>query len=97
MHKRLRIDQRICPHCNRLLSFKTFRTHKRLYYDEVKDAWHKLVPDSNVGDEGEECPPSLMEECSSSASSPCSDCDLSFFDDDSSPSHSDAAFSDREG
>ncbi len=29
-------DRRTCPHCNELLSLKTYKTHKRLFYDEVR-------------------------------------------------------------
>lgn len=28
-------DRRSCPHCHQLVSLKTFKTHKRLYYNEV--------------------------------------------------------------
>ena len=30
-----RADRRICPHCNDILSIKTFKKHKQLYYDKV--------------------------------------------------------------
>ncbi len=29
-------DRRACPHCNELLSLKTYKTHKRLFYDEER-------------------------------------------------------------
>ena len=30
-----RIQRRFCPHCNELVTLKTLRAHKRLYYDKV--------------------------------------------------------------
>ena len=32
-------SRRFCPHCSESLSLKTFKTHKRLYYDEDADKW----------------------------------------------------------
>ena len=98
--KRLRTDQRFCPHCSKLLSYKTFRAHKRLYYDEVKDHWYKVLHDD--GDEiqcnSEDRPLSSLE-CDSS---PClsGDDSMEYPQDEreeSSPDHSDAALSDPEG
>ena len=37
--KRVKISKRYCPHCKETLSYKTFRTHKRLYYDSLKSVW----------------------------------------------------------
>lgn len=28
-------NRRTCPHCQQLVSMKTYKTHKRLYYNEV--------------------------------------------------------------
>lgn len=30
-------NQRVCPHCDQSLSIKTFRSHKRLFYDQVSN------------------------------------------------------------
>ena len=30
-----RTNRRTCPHCQELVSMKTFKTHRRLFYDEV--------------------------------------------------------------
>lgn len=46
--KRRRTDQRNCPHCNRILSYKTFRLHKRLYYNEDTSEWCREAGDSEV-------------------------------------------------
>lgn len=37
----LRPDQRICPHCDRVLSYKTYNTHKRLYYNAETNSWNQ--------------------------------------------------------
>ena len=29
-------NRRTCPHCSQLVSVKTYKTHKRLFYNEVK-------------------------------------------------------------
>ena len=42
--KKIKISRRYCPHCKENLSYKTFRTHKRLYYDSVKSVWHEEFP-----------------------------------------------------
>ena len=31
-------DRRTCPHCSESLSLKTYRFHKRLYFDSVTDS-----------------------------------------------------------
>ena len=55
--KRLRLDQRYCPHCSQTVSYKTYRAHKRLYYDENAGVWlsnpsllHEPPPDVNDED-----------------------------------------------
>ena len=35
----LRVERRLCPHCQEYLSFKTYKTHKRLYYVSSSDQW----------------------------------------------------------
>ena len=30
-----------CPHCSQELSSKTFKAHKRLYFDQDTNEWHK--------------------------------------------------------
>lgn len=29
----------LCPHCGQLLSLKTFKAHKRMYYDSSSNTW----------------------------------------------------------
>lgn len=38
--KRPRLNQRNCPHCHELLSYKTYRAHKRLYFDFDSGEWY---------------------------------------------------------
>ena len=52
--KRPRPDQRMCPHCNQIVSYKTYRAHKRLYYNSETNAWFQVVEDSDEpSEEGE--------------------------------------------
>ena len=37
-----RLDRRTCPHCDRCVSYKTYRARKRLYYDAFGDSWTRL-------------------------------------------------------
>ena len=32
-------SRRLCPHCNQNVSFKTYKAHRRLYYDSASDRW----------------------------------------------------------
>lgn len=32
-------SRRVCPHCLKSVSFKTYKAHRRLYYDSSKDEW----------------------------------------------------------
>ena len=41
--KRMKISKRYCPHCKETLSYKTFRTHKRRFYDVSRSVWHEEV------------------------------------------------------
>ena len=59
----VRTDRRFCPHCNKLLSYKTFRAHKRLYYDEFKDEWYQVSAEHQAAEHvaEDEIPPSVQE------------------------------------
>ena len=54
----IKVDRRHCPHCQRLLSMKTFKIHKRLYYDAEKKLW-------KTSDDNNECIEDTDSECSS--------------------------------
>lgn len=43
----LKVDRRICPHCDKNVSFKTYRLHKRLFYDSSVGTW--ITADSPGG------------------------------------------------
>ena len=61
----LHVSRRVCPHCSQSVSFKTFKAHKRLYYDSGRDHWlttgaGSSVHESQCDDEHttDEAPPS---------------------------------------
>ena len=58
----LRPDQRICPHCNKVLSYKTFNTHKRLHYNNETNTWNQDRSLDIVDSMEEESPPSSPKE-----------------------------------
>lgn len=48
--------RKLCGHCNEMLSYSAYRSHKDLYYDETKQKWNTRLGstddvDSNVDDE----------------------------------------------
>ena len=40
--------RQFCPHCNENLSLKTFKSHKRLYFNEDAMEWIKKVPKLDI-------------------------------------------------
>ena len=38
--KTLKVDRRHCPHCDELVSIKTYKVHKRQYYDADSGHWN---------------------------------------------------------
>lgn len=47
--KRPRFSHRHCPHCDNLLNVKTFKEHKRLFFDRDTKLWHR-VPNTVSGE-----------------------------------------------
>ena len=45
---------KFCAHCNSQLSLKTWRTHRRLYYDENTETWTKKVCTGDEFDDWDE-------------------------------------------
>ena len=45
--KQFRPDQRLCPHCEEIVSYKTFRTHKRLYFNSKTNSWFGIKQSCN--------------------------------------------------
>ena len=58
--KILRVERRTCPHCDCLLSLKTFKTHKRRYFDAISGRWLKAIDELTEDSEPE--PPCLHPE-----------------------------------
>ena len=87
--KRPRPTQRFCPHCCEILAYKTYRAHKRLYFDSNIQEW--TSHNERHGDHREASP---VEGDSSPASTPY-ESEVDEFDPDiltsESPPLSDAA------
>lgn len=45
--KRSKPNYQVCGHCNKELSAKIFKEHKRLYYDGTSKSWAKDVIDAD--------------------------------------------------
>ena len=39
--KQLQPDQRVCPHCEQIVSYQTFKTHRRLYFNNETNQWFR--------------------------------------------------------
>ena len=59
--KILRVERRTCPHCDSLVSLKTYKAHKRRYFDSVSETWltTRTIYD---GQDNAETPPRLIPE-----------------------------------
>jgi len=42
--KVLVVDRRWCEHCDQGLSLKTYKAHRRLYYNQEREEWLKKRP-----------------------------------------------------
>lgn len=54
----LRVERRTCPHCDTPVSLKTFKAHKRRFFDATRGQWLDTINDSQS--EHAESPPPLM-------------------------------------
>lgn len=78
--KRCRPNERFCVHCNQIVAYKTYRAHKRLFYNPatglwfVSDAPPEAPQEESVVDD--DLPPASSEESniedSDGESPPCS-------------------------
>lgn len=67
--KRLKISERECPHCDQVLSFKTYQAHKRIFYNAMTGDWIKkgnnihdsASDDDNGSTDTDSVPPSETE------------------------------------
>lgn len=72
--------RRLCPHCDESVSLKTYKSHRRMYYDSSNDTWsHRQrfeeqlsSPDSD-DDKASESPPHTIGEMRSFPNSPVCD------------------------
>lgn len=55
------VSRRICPHCSKSVSFKTYKAHRRLFYDRSNDVWLSSK-EANVDENVDEAPPSSFGE-----------------------------------
>ena len=55
-----RVDRRVCPHCDRSVSYKTYKAHKRLYYDAFEDNWTRTMAESKTDVGESESPPRVI-------------------------------------
>ena len=61
--KILRVERRNCPHCDCLVSLKTFKAHKRRYFDAASGRWLKSNDEERIqSDDAESAPPCLHPE-----------------------------------
>ena len=58
----LRVERRTCPPCDSLVSLKTYKAHKRRYFDSVNQQWFtsRTIYDGQV--DNAETPPCLVPE-----------------------------------
>lgn len=55
------VSRRICPHCSKSVSFKTYKAHRRLFYDATRDHWLSSSHTSSSGLENQGAPSSFGE------------------------------------
>lgn len=75
--------RRLCPHCDESVSVKTYKAHRRIYYDPVSDKWSRRKAfveqfSSSDSDNGHdlvvrESPPHSVGEMKQFSNSPVSD------------------------
>lgn len=99
--KRVRTDQRYCPHCSRVLCYKTFKSHKRLYYNSETNDWYQLPGDVEVENMKEKASPPPDLECDTDGEEPHSPLQLdedqpSLTSEESSPLSDAASLSDSD-
>ena len=61
------VRRRICPHCSKSVSVKTYKAHRRLFYDFSEDRWllsnSSGAIETDVGTDDEAPPSSFGEIC----------------------------------
>lgn len=51
----IKVDRRYCPHCQSYLSIKTFKAHRRLFFNEDTTSWS--VQENDTEEENFSSPP----------------------------------------
>ena len=99
--KKMRVSKRYCPHCEETVSYKIYRTHKRMHYDVSRSLWHKQGESSSLSSSPPELSPPqcIIPACASTsrgARTPSAVCSVA---DESPPEfhHDDYGFSDSTG
>ena len=91
--------QRHCPHCDQIVIYKTYKAHKRLYYNRTTGTWIKKHDGSEANYQHTSCNNGLHEDKVQQFeedSPPCSDSDSEYnpsFGINETPPHSNPALS----
>lgn len=57
----LKVNRRHCPHCDRYVSIKTFKAHKRLHFDPGSSTWSVCFHEAtSQSDNDSDSPPSSI-------------------------------------
>ena len=56
------VCRRICPHCNKNVTFKTYKSHRRLFYDSGSDSWLVVADSPSTSNDTDEEPPTCFGE-----------------------------------
>ena len=56
-----KVSRRVCPHCRKSVSFKTYKAHRRHFYDSSADQWLLNEEDNQDIHDGDNPPTSFGE------------------------------------
>ena len=54
--------RKLCGHCNEMLSYSAYRSHRDLYYDESKQKWNTYGPGRIVNPSADDEPQNLFKD-----------------------------------
>lgn len=77
--KKPKVSHRLCKHCNKTLNVKTYKEHKRLYYDQATRHWYQAQEEHEEASPTSQVAPHLDDTCASGNES-----DLDIFSGDDS-------------
>ena len=52
-----KVDRRFCPHCGKNVSYKTYKSHKRLYFNPTSSTWISRDGDRTSEEMNADSPP----------------------------------------